>query len=135
MAISKKLILDNGIEYKYHIVGLVEAKYNKYIKVNVLSFISKDLYNKAIEQNTLLREKEIIDKELETLLNTDLEKFLKLQDKSNELFVKINELKPFNDYIIENFEVTIPYKDGFNLAYIESELIKDGIFKNGKIVK
>jgi len=136
MAISKKLSLDNGVEMKYHTVSLITAEYNKDIIVEVVSFISKEYYLKAIEQNNLIIEKDKIDKELsEAFEKGDLEKALKLQDKSNSLFVKIDGLQPFDTYIIQTNILHIPYKDGFTLEYIENELVKDGLFKNGKIVK
>ena len=121
---------------KYHTVSLITAEYNKDIIVEVVSFISKEYYLKAIEQNNLIIEKDKIDKELsEAFEKGDLEKALKLQDKSNSLFVKIDGLQPFDTYIIQTNILHIPYKDGFTLEYIENELVKDGLFKNGKIVK
>jgi hypothetical protein len=136
MAISKKLSLDNGVEMKYHIISLITTEYNKDITVEVVSFISKDYYLKAIEQNNLIIEKDKIDKEIKEAFDIDdLDKALQLQDESNNLFIRIGELQPFDTYIIQTNILHIPYKDGFTLEYIENELVKDGLFKNGKIVK
>ena len=137
MAISKKLILDNGVESKYHIVSLVNSKFNEDIEVRVSSFISKDYYSKAIKQNTLIKEKLKLDEEIDVLLKDEskIEEAFSLQTKSNELLNEISELPSFEEFITDNNTIYIPFKDGFDLDYIENELIKTDLFKNGKIVK
>ena len=136
MAISKKLSLDNGIETKYHIVSLINAEYNKDIDVTVLSFISKEYYQKALEQNTLIAKKNEVDKEMENAFNFgNIEKAMKLQEESDSLFNKIQSSKAFNEYVVSTNVVTIPYQDGITLPFIEQVLVTNGIFINGKIIK
>lgn len=143
MALSKKITLPSGAEIKYHVVSMIEnstSKENYKTTVYIHSFISKDIYKKAIEREKLIKKQRVYLEEfdnlqlLDSLTDTQQTKMNNLQTKINDLADAIYQVKDFTVYAALETIVELPYQEDLSLANIQKLLIESGTFKSATIV-
>ncbi len=141
MALSKKIILDNGVEYNIFKVGIIQADISTGIKVVLDCFRNETVYDLYKERHQLLDEQETLLTKFnklesrEELTNKEKEKLAELQNEINSKADRINEIGPDNELIAGTLEITIPYVENLSVANIQKELTKVGELKLAKIIK
>ena len=135
MAISKKIKLDNGVSLSYHTIKSIEVTNNEII-VLVDSFMSKKYHDLAIKKSNLLREQEILNEKFnEIYLDEKAEKELNiLANKINKLADEINKCEPYEDYVLIEEPIVIPFIEDFSINNIEKYLISLEQFKDAELV-
>lgn len=135
MAISKKIKLDNGVGLSYHTIKSIEVTNNKII-VLVDSFMSKKYYDLAMKKSNLLKEQEILNEEFNKIyLNEKAEKELNiLANKINKLADEINKYEPYENYVLIEEPIVIPFIEDFSINNIEKYLISLEQFKDAELV-
>ena len=140
MSLNKKLIVDNGQEYNYFNIGIINVSQEK-IEVIFDCFKSEENFKKFKEKNRLLKEQNKLLKEFsplsekEKLTKKDKEKLDELQNQINDLANKINELGDTTNLVSATLKEEIPYIENFSILNIEKELIKTEKFKLAKIIE
>lgn len=141
MALSKKIILDNGVEYNIFKIGIIQADISTGIKVVLDCFRNETVYDLYKERHQLLDEQETLLTKFnklesrEELTNKEKEKLAELQNEINSKADRINEIGPDNELIAGTLEITIPYVENLSVANIQKELTKVGELKLAKIIK
>ena len=141
MALSKKIILDNGVEYNIFKIGIIQADISTGIKVVLDCFRNETIYDLYKERHQLLDEQETLLTKFnklesrEELTNKEKEKLAELQNEINSKADRINEIGPDNELIAGTLEITIPYVENLSVANIQKELTKVGELKLAKIIK
>lgn len=141
MALSKKVILDNGVEYNFFKIGIIQANINTGIKVILDCFKNEGIYNTYKERHQLLKDQEALlvkfnkieSKEEPT--KKEEEKLKELQTEINSIADKINEIGLDDELIAGTLEIRIPYVEDLSVTNIQKELTKAGELKLAKIVK
>lgn len=140
MSLNKKIVLDNGQEYNYFNLGILNVSQEK-IEVIFDCFKSEDNYKKFKEKNKLLLEQQKLLKEFnplsekEKLTKKDKEQLDSLQKQINDLAEKINELGDTTNLVSATIKEEIPYIEDFSVLNIEKELLKTETFKLAKIIE
>ena len=132
MALSKKIILDNGMEINYHIIAMVSSYSDKPITtLYVHSFTSKEVYKKAIKKYKLIEEQQKLIVEFQELAKieepSDIEKTKldKLQTKINKLADKIEVCVDYKECIANEFIENISYQDNLSIENLQEILKKE----------
>ena len=141
MALSKKIIFDNGVDYNIFTIGIIQADISTGIKVVLDCFRNETVYGLYKERHQLLDEQETLLTKFnklesrEELTNKEKEKLAELQNEINSKADRINEIGPDNELIAGTLEITIPYVENLSVANIQKELTKLGELKLAKIIK
>lgn len=140
MSLNKKIVLNNGLEYNYFSIGILEVSQEK-IVVTLDCFKSENNFIKFKKKNELLRQQKELLKEFsplsekESLTKKEQEKLDELQNNINNLADKINELGDINNLVSATIKEEIPYIEDFSVPNIEKELLKTENFKLAKIIE
>lgn len=140
MALSKKVILPNGLELNYHVISIVESDLTD-TKIKVDSFMSKDFYNKAMIKVSKEREQHDLIHQFDELANkSDLTEeeesnISKLQIKINKLADDINSASDYGEYVLGETFISLRNIDDFSIDNIENQILKSNEFKSAKRVK
>lgn len=140
MSLNKKIVLNNGLEYNYFSIGILEVSQEKII-VTLDCFKSENNFIKFKKKNELLRQQKELLKEFgplsekESLTKKEQEKLDELQNNINNLADKINELGDINNLVSATIKEEIPYIEDFSVPNIEKELLKTENFKLAKIIE
>lgn len=140
MSLNKKIVLNNGLEYNYFSIGILEVSQEK-IVVTLDCFKSENNFIKFKKKNELLRQQRELLKEFgplsekENLTKKEQEKLDELQNNINNLADKINELGDINNLVSATIKEEIPYIEDFSVPNIEKELLKTENFKLAKIIE
>lgn len=142
MAISKKILLNNGIETNYHVIGMIESNaQNNETTLFIHSFISKEIYKEAIKKSSLLEEqKELVKQfdeltEIENPTKTQQTKINRLQNKINNLANEIDKAKDYGNFIAEEYMVDVSYQEDLSIKNLQNVLIEEFVLlKNATIV-
>lgn len=140
MSLNKKIVLNNGLEYNYFSIGILEVSQEK-IVVTLDCFKSENNFIKFKKKNELLRQQRELLKEFgplsekESLTKKEQEKLDELQNNINNLADKINELGDINNLVSATIKEEIPYIEDFSVPNIEKELLKTENFKLAKIIE
>lgn len=112
LRINTEIILDNGIVINWLLLNLVSIRKSE-LELTFDTFTSKDLLEKSIERKTKTKENlELAEKFREMVDNktsTDKDELNKMQEKINKLSDEVDNLPDYNEVVISNFSVTIPY--------------------------
>ena len=140
MSLNKKIILDNGQEFNYFNIGIINVSQEK-IEVIIDCFKSEENYEKFRTKNNLLNEQKDLLKEFnplsekEKLTKKNKERLDELQKLINNIADKINELGDISNLVSATLKKEIPYIEDFSLINIEKELLKTETFKLAKIIR
>lgn len=139
MALKLKIKVPNGIELNYHIISNISIDKDK-IKIKLDSFLSDKYYKTAIIKKNLIKSQNSLIEELNTLSNNDIvskdkdKKIEKLKTKINDLYNQIKEAKDYDNYVLGNINIEIPYIENISIASIEQELLNTKQFKLAQII-
>lgn len=140
MSLNKKIVLNNGLEYNYFNIGILNISQEK-IEVVFDCFKSEDNFNKFKMKNELLRQQKELLKEFSPLAEKEKptkkeqEKLDELQNKINGLADEINKLGDTNNLVSATMKEEIPYIEDFSVPNIEKELLNTENFKLAKIIE
>ena len=140
MSLNKKIVLNNGLEYNYFSIGILEVSQEK-IVVTLDCFKSENNFIKFKKKNELLRQQKELLKEFgplsekESLTKKEQEKLDELQNKINGLADAINKLGDTNNLVSATIKEEIPYIEDFSVPNIEKELLNTENFKLAKIIE
>ena len=140
MSLNKKIILDNGQEFNYFNIGIINVSQEK-IGVIIDCFKSEENYEKFRTKNNLLNEQKDLLKEFnplsekEKLTKKNKERLDELQKSINNIADRINELGDISNLVSATLKKEIPYIEDFSLINIEKELLKTETFKLAKIIR
>lgn len=140
MSLNKKIVLDNGLEYNYFNIGILNVSQEK-IEVILDCFKTEDNYKKFKEKNKLLNEQNKLLKEFnplsekEKLTKEDTDKLNELQNQINNLADKIEGLGDTTNLVSATIKEEIPYIEDFSVLNVEKELLKTENFKLAKIIE
>lgn len=140
MALSKKIVLSNGVELNYFKINNIEVSLDN-IKIHLDAFINKEVYNLSSKKKDMIEDQSKLVEEFKKL--DEKEKLTKKQEeRKTELFNKVNDLadiidkeKDYDKYVIVNTEYILPYIDDFSEVSLEKELLKTPRFASAKIIK
>lgn len=139
MALKLKIKVPNGIELNYHIISNISIDKDK-IKIKLDSFLSDKYYKTAIIKKNLIKSQNSLIEELNTLSNNDIvskdkdKKIEKLKTKINDLYNQIKEAKDYDNYVLGNINIEIPYIENISIEAIEQELLNTKQFKLAQII-
>ena len=139
MALKLKIKVPNGIELNYHIISNINIDKDK-IKIKLDSFSSDKYYKTAIIKKNLIKSQNSLIEELNTLSNNDIvskdkdKKIEKLKTKINDLYNQIKEAKDYDNYVLGNINIEIPYIENISIETIEQELLNTKQFKLAQII-
>ena len=139
MALKLKIKVPNGIELNYHIISNISIDKDK-IKIKLDSFLSDKYYKTAIIKKNLIKSQNSLIEELNTLSNNDIvskdkdKKNEKLKTKINDLYNQIKEAKDYDNYVLGNINIEIPYIENISIEAIEQELLNTQQFKLAQII-
>lgn len=139
MALKLKIKVPNGIELNYHIISNINIDKDK-IKIKLDSFLSDKYYKTAIIKKNLIKSQNSLIEELNTLSNNDIvskdkdKKIEKLKTKINDLYNQIKEAKDYDNYVLGNINIEIPYIENISIEAIEQELLNTKQFKLAQII-
>lgn len=139
MALKLKIKVPNGIELNYHIISNINIDKDK-IKIKLDSFLSDKYYKTAIIKKNLIKSQNSLIEELNTLSNNDIvskdkdKKIEKLKTKINDLYNQIKEAKDYDNYVLGNINIEIPYIENISIETIEQELLNTKQFKLAQII-
>lgn len=140
MSLNKKIVLNNGLEYNYFNIGILNVSQER-IEVVLDCFKSENNYRLFKKKNELLRQQKELLKEFSPLTEKEKptkkeqEKLDELQNKINSLADAINELGDTNNLVSATIKEEIPYIEDFSVPNIEKELLNTENFKLAKIIE
>ena len=133
LRINTEIILDNGIVINWLLLNLVSIRKSE-LELTFDTFTSKDLLIKSVERKIKIKENlELAEKFKEMVDNktfTDKDELNELQSKINKLSDEVDNLPDYNEVVISNFSVTIPYshKEKITKDFIIEQLKKYNYF-------
>lgn len=126
--------LDNGAKATEFIVSNLTIS-TDVITVTVEGFVDKEKLAEALKKSFLQKEQDILIKEFEALQENPKEmneekrlKLIELQDKINDLYFQIINLKDYRDFVIFSKQYHIEYVDKITKEYIINEILKQPEF-------
>lgn len=126
--------LDNGAKATEFIVSNLTISTNV-ITATVEGFVNDEKLNEALKKSLLQKEQDALIKEFEVLQENFKEmseekrlKLIELQDKINDLYFQIINLKDYKDFVIFNKQYHIEYVDKITEEYIVNEILKQSEF-------
>lgn len=126
--------LDNGAKATEFIVSNLTIS-TDVITVTVEGFVNDEKLNEALKKSFLQKEQDILIKEFEALQENPKEmneekrlKLIELQDKINDLYFQIINLKDYRDFVIFSKQYHIEYVDKITKEYIINEILKQPEF-------
>ena len=140
MSLNKNIVLDNGQEYNYFNLGILNISQEK-IEVVLDCFKSENNFKLFKEKNKLLLEQKELLKEFnplsekEKLTKKNKERLDELQKQINDLAKKIDDLVDTNNLVSATIKEEIPFIEDFSVLNIEKELLKTETFKLAKIIE
>ena len=109
--------LDNGAKATEFIVSNLTISTNV-ITATVEGFVNDEKLNEALKKSLLQKEQDALIKEFEAMQENFKEmseekrlKLIELQDKINDLYFQIINLKDYKDFVIFNKQYHIEYKN------------------------
>ena len=140
MSLNKKIVLDNGQEFNYFNIGILNISQEQ-IEVVLDCFKTENNLKLFKEKNYLInKQKELLKEfndlsEKEKQTKKDKEKLDELQNQINNLAEEINKLGNTDNLISGIIKEKIPYIENFSIANIEEELLKTENFESAKIIE
>lgn len=140
MSLNKKIVLNNGLEYNYFNIGILNVSQER-IEVVLDCFKSENNYRLFKKKNELLSKQQELLKEFnplsekEKLTKKDKEKLDSLQEQINSIADKINELGDTSNLVSATIKEEIPFIEDFSVSNVEKELLKTETFKLAKIIE
>lgn len=140
MSLNKKIVLDNGQEFNYFNIGILNVSQEK-IEVVLDCFKTETNYKLFKEKNKLLNEQKELLKRFDSLYRKEKqtkkekETLDELQNQINNLADKINELGDTSNLVSAIIKEEIPYIEDFSIINVEKELLKTENFKLAKIIE
>lgn len=126
--------LDNGAKATEFIVSNLTISTNV-ITATVEGFVNDEKLNEALKKSLLQKEQDALIKEFEAMQENFKEmseekrlKLIELQDKINDLYFQIINLKDYKDFVIFNKQYHIEYVDKITKEYIINEILKQPEF-------
>ena len=126
--------LDNGAKATEFIVSNLTISTDAITAV-VEGFINEEKLAEALKKSFLQKEQDILIKEFEALQENSKEmneekrlKLIELQDKINNLYFQIINLKEYRDFVIFSKQYHIEYVDKITEEYIINEILKQPEF-------
>ena len=126
--------LDNGAKATEFIVSNLTISTNV-ITATVEGFVNDEKLNEALKKSLLQKEQDALIKEFEVMQENFKEmseekrlKLIELQDKINDLYFQIINLKDYKDFVIFNKQYHIEYIDKITEEYIVNEILKQSEF-------
>lgn len=126
--------LDNGAKATEFIVSNLTISTNV-ITATVEGFVNDEKLNEALKKSLLQKEQDALIKEFEAMQENFKEmseekrlKLIELQDKINDLYFQIINLKDYKDFVIFNKQYHIEYVDKITEEYIVNEILKQPEF-------
>lgn len=126
--------LDNGAKATEFIVSNLTISTNV-ITATVEGFVNDEKLNEALKKSLLQKEQDALIKEFEVMQENFKEmseekrlKLIELQDKINDLYFQIINLKDYKDFVIFNKQYHIEYVDKITEEYIVNEILKQSEF-------
>lgn len=126
--------LDNGAKATEFIVSNLTISTNV-ITATVEGFVNDEKLNEALKKSLLQKEQDALIKEFEAMQENFKEmseekrlKLIELQDKINDLYFQIINLKDYKDFVIFNKQYHIEYIDKITEEYIVNEILKQSEF-------
>lgn len=126
--------LDNGAKATEFIVSNLTISTNV-ITATVEGFVNDEKLNEALKKSLLQKEQDALIKEFEAMQENFKEmseekrlKLIELQDKINDLYFQIINLKDYKDFVIFNKQYHIEYVDKITEEYIVNEILKQSEF-------
>lgn len=140
MSLNKKILLDNGQEFNYFSIGILEVSQEK-IKVVLNCFKTEKVFNSFKEKFNLLKEQKLLLEqfiplsEKEKLTKKEQDTLNTLQKEINDLANKIDKIGSDSKLISATIKEEIPYIEDFSIPNIEKELLNTETFKLAKIIE
>ena len=126
--------LDNGAKATEFIVSNLTIS-TSVITATVEGFVNDEKLNEALKKSLLQKEQDALIKEFEVLQENFKEmseekrlKLIELQDKINDLYFQIINLKDYKDFVVFNKQYYIEYVDKITEEYIVNEILKQSEF-------
>ena len=126
--------LDNGAKATEFIVSNLTISTNV-ITATVEGFVNDEKLNEALKKSLLQKEQDALIKEFEATQENFKEmseekrlKLIELQDKINDLYFQIINLKDYKDFVVFNKQYHIEYVDKITEEYIVNEILKQSEF-------
>ena len=126
--------LDNGAKATEFIVSNLTISTNV-ITATVEGFVNDEKLNETLKKSLLQKEQDALIKEYEAMQENFKEmseekrlKLIELQDKINDLYFQIINLKDYKDFVIFNKQYHIEYIDKITEEYIVNEILKQSEF-------
>lgn len=126
--------LDNGAKATEFIVSNLTISTNV-ITATVEGFVNDEKLNEALKKSLLQKEQDALIKEFEAMQENFKEmseekrlKLIELQDKINDLYFQIINLKDYKDFVVFNKQYHIEYVDKITEEYIVNEILKQSEF-------
>ena len=126
--------LDNGAKATEFIVSNLTISTNV-ITATVEGFVNDEKLNEALKKSLLQKEQDALIKEFEVMQENFKEmseekrlKLIELQDKINDLYFQIINLKDYKDFVIFNKQYHIEYIDKITEEYIVNVILKQSEF-------
>ena len=126
--------LDNGAKATEFIVSNLTISINV-ITATVEGFVNDEKLNEALKKSLLQKEQDALIKEFEAMQENFKEmseekrlKLIELQDKINDLYFLIINLKDYKDFVVFNKQYHIEYVDKITEEYIINEILKQSEF-------
>lgn len=126
--------LDNGAKATEFIVSNLIISTNV-ITATVEGFVNDEKLNEALKKSLLQKEQDALIKEFEAMQENFKEmseekrlKLIELQDKINDLYFQIINLKDYKDFVVFNKQYHIEYVDKITEEYIVNEILKQSEF-------
>ena len=126
--------LDNGAKATEFIVSNLTISTNV-ITATVEGFVNNEKLNEALKKSLLQKEQDALIKEFEAMQENFKEmseekrlKLIELQDKINDLYFQIINLKDYKDFVVFNKQYHIEYVDKITEEYIVNEILKQSEF-------
>lgn len=126
--------LDNGAKATEFIVSNLTIS-TSVITATVEGFVNDEKLNEALKKSLLQKEQDALIKEFEAMQENFKEmseekrlKLIELQDKINDLYFQIINLKDYKDFVIFNKQYHIEYVDKITEEYIVNEILKQSEF-------
>lgn len=126
--------LDNGAKATEFIVSNLTIS-TSVITATVEGFVNDEKLNEALKKSLLQKEQDALIKEFEAMQENFKEmseekrlKLIELQDKINDLYFQIINLKDYKDFVVFNKQYHIEYVDKITEEYIVNEILKQSEF-------
>lgn len=126
--------LDNGAKATEFIVSNLTIS-TSVITATVEGFVNDEKLNEALKKSLLQKEQDALIKEFEAMQENFKEmseekrlKLIELQDKINDLYFQIINLKDYKDFVVFNKQYYIEYVDKITEEYIVNEILKQSEF-------